>query len=48
MGVKNYRVIRYIVLLAAVALIAYGVATGEYSGVLNKATRICYECIGIG
>lgn len=35
-------------IIAAAALIAFGVYRGEVITVLNKATRICMECIGIG
>ncbi len=34
--------------LASVAMMAYGVNRGEMQVVLNKAIRICMECIGIG
>ncbi len=37
-----------IVLAAAIALLAAGIALGQYSQVLGKAIRICLECIGIG
>ncbi|MEJ8786604.1 CD1871A family CXXC motif-containing protein [Peptoniphilus sp. HCN-40583] len=36
------------ILLVAVAMMAYGVNRGEMQVVLNKAIRICMECIGIG
>ena len=41
-------VIRIVVLIAAIALMVAGLIDGGYSDVMNKATRICYECIGIG
>ena len=34
--------------LIGAALIAVGVARGEYAVVLRKAVRICMECIGLG
>ena len=34
-------------LLGALLLTA-GILQGDYRVVLNKAIRICYECIGIG
>lgn len=36
------------VMLVGVALIAYGISTGQVTSVLNKAIRVCMECIGIG
>ena len=35
-------------IVAGVIMLAVGIATGGVSDVLNKAIRICYECIGIG
>lgn len=32
----------------ALALLAFGIAAGEPSDVLTKATKICLECVGIG
>ena len=37
-----------IVLMAALAMLAAGIALGQHSQVLGKAIRICLECIGIG
>ncbi len=42
------KLIRAALLAAAAALIAVGLADGGYGGVLNKAVRICLECMGIG
>ncbi len=39
---------RYGLLGLAAALAAVGVLRGEYLEVLQKAVRICLECIGIG
>ncbi|MBO4746590.1 MAG: thioredoxin [Clostridiales bacterium] len=36
------------VMLVGIALIAYGISTGQVTAVLNKAIRVCMECIGIG
>lgn len=41
-------VIRSILLVAALALIIYGLSCGGFKDVMSKAIRICYECIGIG
>lgn len=35
-------------LLAAFALVAVGVSVGEPSELMQKAVRVCLECIGIG
>lgn len=37
-----------VILIAAVALIVCGVVRDEPATVLQKAVRICMECIGIG
>ena len=34
--------------IAGAAFVAYGIASGQAAAVLNKAIRICMECIGIG
>ena len=41
-------VIRIGVLIVALALLVAGIIDGGFGDVMNKATRICYECIGIG
>lgn len=45
---KKRLVIRTIVAVCAVALIVMGIFNGGYEDVLNKAIRICTECIGLG
>ena len=35
-------------LIIALLLIAAGIFHNDYMDVMNKAIRICYECIGIG
>ena len=37
-----------VVIVAAVAFIAYGIFLGGYGDVLTKAVNICTECIGLG
>ena len=37
-----------ILLIAGVSLLGIGLYTGGFQDVMNKAIRICYECIGIG
>lgn len=39
---------RYGFLAAAITLIAIGLARSEQQEVLQKAVKICLECIGIG
>ena len=40
--------LRYVLLAAAIASMAFGIVRGEPATVLRKATHICFECIGIG
>lgn len=47
-NVNSIRIIRFLVLFLAVAFLAVGVARKEYIEVLQKAVKICLECIGIG
>lgn len=42
------RVIQFVILLVSVLFITLGVVRDEHIEVLNKAIRICLECIGIG
>ena len=37
-----------IFLLIGIGLVIFGLASGQATAVLNKARRICMECIGIG
>ena len=37
-----------VLLVTALVAIAIGIATGEVFTVLQKATLICLECIGLG
>lgn len=36
------------VILLALALIGYGLIKNQQKSVLNKAVRICMECVGLG
>lgn len=40
--------VRYGLLAAAAVFLAVGLARGEQGEVMQKAVRICLECIGIG
>ena len=50
MEVKKKRIARQrlLVLIAGIVFLATGLWRGEASEVLEKAVRICLECIGIG
>ncbi|MEG0291697.1 MAG: CD1871A family CXXC motif-containing protein [Anaerovoracaceae bacterium] len=39
---------KYVLLAVGMVFVLYGVARGEANEVLNKAIRICLECIGVG
>lgn len=39
---------RYIVLLVFVAIFLAGINTEEFRAVLEKATKVCLSCVGIG
>lgn len=45
---KKLLVIRCVVVLAALAMLVFGLATGGFYDVLTKAVNICTECIGLG
>lgn len=48
MSEKRVKVLRITVIAAGVILVGIGLWQGQYGAVLQKAVRICLECIGIG
>lgn len=42
------RALSIIIVVISIAMIYYGYNNGEVKVVLDKAIRICMECIGIG
>lgn len=45
---KKRKIISIVSLCLGIVLVIAGIFRGEAETVLNKATRICMECIGIG
>jgi hypothetical protein len=45
---KKWMIIPIILLALSAGSVAYGVIIGEHFIVLQKATIICMECIGLG
>lgn len=45
---QKTKLLRICLLAIAIALIAIGIYAGDCQDIFNKATMICYECIGIG
>jgi len=44
----NVNALRWIILAAAVVFIVVGIRNGSMMAVVNKAIRICTECVGLG
>lgn len=42
------KLLRAVLLLAGIILLAIGIYTGDFANIFLKASKICYECIGIG
>ncbi len=45
---KKRRICQVFLGLLGAFLLTAGVLQGDFRTVMNKAIRICYECIGIG
>ena len=45
---KSKKTIQIVLLITGVMMITYGVFRGEVDVVLNKAVKLCLECVGIG
>lgn len=45
---KKRTAIQVLLLLVGLAMLYFGVQRGETEAVLNKAIRLCLECVGIG
>lgn len=48
MNRTGINLIRIAGLIAAAAMITYGISRGEVSVIFHKAVNICFECIGLG
>ncbi|MCR4717099.1 MAG: hypothetical protein K5656_07955 [Lachnospiraceae bacterium] len=42
------KLLRVVIIILGIALVVLGIFHNDVRDVLNKAIRICYECIGIG
>jgi hypothetical protein len=45
---KSYSAVRIALLVLAVVFILLGIRNGSMMAVVNKAIRICTECVGLG
>ncbi len=45
---KNLNAVRLVILAVAVVFILLGIRNGSMTAVINKAIRICTECVGLG
>lgn len=48
MKLKTKRILRLCCMLAGAACICIGIRRGECAVILQKAVKICLECIGLG
>ena len=45
---KHRQILSWLLLIAAICIIGFGILRDEQAVVLKKAINICLECIGIG
>ena len=45
---RDLKAVRIVILMIAVVFIAVGIFNGSMTAVVNKAIRICTECVGLG
>ena len=45
---KDQKIVRLVILAVAVVFIIVGIRNGSLTAVINKAIRICTECVGLG
>ena len=45
---KSKQMIQLALIVIGISMLVYGVTRGEAAVVLNKAIKICLECVGIG
>ena len=45
---KRVTIVRTVLFLLALICMVHGIMNGSMTDVLNKAIRICTECIGLG
>ena len=48
MNLNYRRRIQFGLLIVALMMIGYGAVRGEAAVVLNKAIKLCMECVGLG
>ena len=41
-------IVQGLLIAAGIAMVCFGALRGEAGAVLNKAIRLCLECVGIG
>jgi hypothetical protein len=48
MSEKNVKILRIALIIVSIVMIVTGCLRGEHFAVLNKAIKVCMQCIGIG